>query len=82
MAADGVEVHLFAAARAAVGQSLLVVPPGRLEAILDRLATDHPGFAAVRPRCSYLMDGISTRDEQTEIPSGARLDILPPFAGG
>ena len=76
-----VEVHLFAAARAAVGTSVLSVGPGRLFAILDALEAEHPAFAAVRPRCSYLVDGTAIHSD-VEVGAGSRIDVLPPFAGG
>jgi molybdopterin converting factor small subunit len=76
-----VEVHLFAAARAAVGSSEMSVPPARLSAILDRIQAEHPAFADVRPRCSFLVDGTSVHDD-VSVPGGSRIDVLPPFAGG
>jgi molybdopterin converting factor small subunit len=76
-----VEVHLFAAARAAVGSSQLSVPAGRLSAVLDGIEAEHPAFAAVRPRCSCLVDGLTVHDD-VEVSSGSRIDVLPPFAGG
>jgi molybdopterin converting factor small subunit len=76
-----VDVHLFAAARAAVGTSVLSVAPGRLSAILDGIEADHPAFADVRPRCSCLVDGTSVHDD-IEVDGGSRIDVLPPFAGG
>ncbi len=77
-----VEVHLFAAARAAVGSSVVMAQPGSLARILDGLETDHPAFAAVRPRCSYLVDEVSVHAEGIDVPAGSRVDVLPPFAGG
>ncbi len=77
-----VQVHLFAAARAAVGQSAVTVAPGPLGRILDSLVQDHPEFATVRPRCSYLVDEVAVHDESIDVPGGGRVDVLPPFAGG
>ena len=82
MTALSVEVHLFAAARAAVGSSVVTAPSGPLAAILDGLQAAHPEFGPVRARCSYLVDGIAVHDEQSPVPPGARVDVLPPFAGG
>jgi len=82
VAVPGVEIHLFAAARAAVGQSVVVADAGRLGAILDDITTAHPDFAAVRPRCTYLIDGTAAHDQDVDVPSGSRVDVLPPFAGG
>lgn len=76
------DVHLFAAARAAVGASTVQVDALTLGGVLDVLVAEHPGFAAVRPRCSFLVDGLATVDLQTPIAPGQRVDVLPPFAGG
>ena len=81
-ATPNVEVHLFAAARAAVGESVVSVAPGRLDQILDGLVVAHPEFLAVRPRCSFLVDEVAVHDEAIEVSGGSRVDVLPPFAGG
>lgn len=75
-------MHLFAAARAAVGASQVGTESGALATILDRLEAEHPGFVAVRPRCSYLVDGTAVHGEDADVPAGSRVDVLPPFAGG
>ena len=80
--ASTVEVHLFAAARAAVGESVVTVQPGTLGSVLDELGTRFPAFVAVRPRCSFLLDEISCTNPANAITAGSRLDVLPPFAGG
>ena len=77
-----VEVHLFAAARAAVGLPMVKAPAGRLGAILDGVEAGHPDFAAVRPRCSYLIDEVVAHGQDVDVASGSRIDVLPPFAGG
>jgi molybdopterin converting factor small subunit len=77
-----VDIHLFAAARAAVGESAVTARPGTLASILDELSDRYPAFARVRPQCSYLLDEVSCSDPQTLIAAGSRLDVLPPFAGG
>ena len=76
------EIHLFAAARAAVGASMVAVEPGSLGDVLDGIEARHPAFAAVRPRCSYLVDGLAVRGEDADVAAGSRVDVLPPFAGG
>jgi molybdopterin converting factor small subunit len=81
MDAPEVEVHLFAAARAAVGAAAVAVEPGLLSAILDGLEAEYPAFAPVRARCSYLIDGTSVHGD-VEVAPGSRIDVLPPFAGG
>ena len=79
-----INVHFFAAARAAVGSEEVSIPSDSLSGVLDRLVADYPKFAAVRPRCSYLVDGLAVHGDPAEIQlkAGARLDVLPPFAGG
>ena len=75
-------MHLFAAARAAVGQAVVNVAPGSLTGILDALQEQHPDFAGVRPRCSYLVDEVAVHEMNADVASGSRVDVLPPFAGG
>ena len=78
-----VEVHLFAAARAAAeGKSLLQVHPGSLAEVLAAAVALAPGLASVLPRCSVLVDGLAGHDETVTVVAGARVDVLPPFAGG
>lgn len=78
-----VEVHLFAAARAAAeGQSVLTVAPGTLADVVAEAIRQAPGLAAVLPRCSILVDGVAGKEEETWVAAGTRVDVLPPFAGG
>jgi molybdopterin synthase sulfur carrier subunit len=59
----------------------LSAPAGNVSEILDGIEAAHPAFAAVRPRCSCLLDGTAVHDDVT-VSAGSRLDVLPPFAGG
>jgi molybdopterin converting factor small subunit len=79
-----VDVHLFAAARAAAGVDLMHCAPGPLGNVLNHLASHSSALAEVLPRCSYLIDGVAARnsDREMPVPPGGRLDVLPPFAGG
>lgn len=78
-----VEVHLFAAARAAAeGRSVLEVAPGPLVDVLAGAVRQAPGLGAVLPRCSVLIDGVAGHDDAVLVAAGARVDVLPPFAGG
>jgi molybdopterin converting factor small subunit len=81
---DVVEVHLFAAARAAAGAPRVEVAAGSLAEVLEQLVAQAPDLAGVLPRCSYLLDEVAVRPSELdrEIPAGSRLDVLPPFAGG
>ncbi|AEG44956.1 MoaD/ThiS family protein [Isoptericola variabilis] len=79
-----VELRYFAAARAALGRSTetLPVPDGAtVRDVVGRLAAATPSAAPVLERCAVLLDG--RRAEPSDpVPDGARLDLLPPFAGG
>jgi len=79
-----VDVHLFAAARAAVGSPHVQVAPGTLVTVCAELDARYPDFAAVRPRCSFLLNEVAVHGDPAtiEIPAGSRVDVLPPFAGG
>ena len=77
-----IEVHLFAAARAAAGVDVLEVHARTVgEALADAVA-QAPGLAAVLERCSVLVDGVAIHEESMAVDPGSRLDVLPPFAGG
>ena len=84
MAGDSrpIEVHLFAAARAAAGADVLHVTGGTVGQALERAAAAAPGLAAVLERCSVLVDGVATHGDDMVLAPGSRLDVLPPFAGG
>ena len=51
----------------------------QLTALLGR---DNARLAEVLPRCTLLVDGTAVRDPGTLISAAARVDVLPPFAGG
>ncbi|QGU06216.1 ThiS family protein [Corynebacterium occultum] len=84
------EVHYFAAARAARGtaQETLEQVPATLAELLSQLAADNGGtteagmnLAEIFERCTFLVDG--AKAESTMALAGAhRVDVLPPFAGG
>lgn len=87
-----VEIHYFAAARAAAGTDRETVDPDRVPAtlgeLLDARAAHHRGttdagmtLGEVFARCTFLVDGRnSPRD--TPLAGAQRVDVLPPFAGG
>jgi molybdopterin synthase sulfur carrier subunit len=84
-------LRFFAAARAAVGrdEQVVDVPDGQL-ATVGRLLTEvRPveGTSAadwrdVLLRCSFLVDGVTTRDREQVVADGDVVDVMPPFAGG
>jgi molybdopterin converting factor small subunit len=84
-------LRFFAAARAAVGrdEQVVDVPDGE-SATIGRLLTEvRPleGTSAadwrdVLLRCSFLVDGLTTRDREQVVADGDVVDVMPPFAGG
>ncbi len=81
-----IEVHFFAAARAAFGEHSVTVQPGSLTDVLEGLVTVAPALGEVLPRCSFLINGYVISDSGSPaeqiLSAGDRLDVLPPFAGG
>ncbi|OEI67306.1 hypothetical protein Cus16_3033 [Curtobacterium sp. ER1/6] len=76
-------MRFFAAARAAVGQDEVTVDAATLDDALQRVpATDTDRWTALQERCSYLVDGVTTRDRSTPLAGVATVDVMPPFAGG
>ncbi|WP_181896869.1 MoaD/ThiS family protein [Corynebacterium senegalense] len=82
-------IHYFAAARAAAGvREEEVGEFPTLGHLLDDATSRHTGttdaglsLADVVERCTFLVDGARAgRDRSLE--SAARVDVLPPFAGG
>lgn len=62
------------------------VTRGAVENALIELHPEAPAgeqpLAEVLSRCSFLLDGQACPEPMIEIPDGASLDVLPPFAGG
>jgi molybdopterin synthase sulfur carrier subunit len=84
---DSVEVRLFAAARAAAGRSEVLVPSGSLTEVLNavlRNVTPNAVLNEVLTRSSFLVDEVAVHGDRAAIrvAPGARVDVLPPFAGG
>ncbi|NIJ04902.1 MoaD/ThiS family protein [Frigoribacterium faeni] len=84
-------LRFFAAARAAVGRDEQVVEvPASESPTIGRLLTEvRPveGTSAadwrdVLLRCSFLVDGVTTRDREQVVADGDVVDVMPPFAGG
>jgi molybdopterin converting factor small subunit len=47
------------------------------------VAADHgEALARVLAACSLLLDGLAVHERGAELPDGATVDVLPPFAGG
>jgi sulfur-carrier protein len=77
-----VHVRYFAAAAEAAGIEEETLPAvatvGELRGILTAQYGD--AMARVLASGSFLVDGVVSRDDAR--PLGARVDVLPPFAGG
>ncbi|MCU0153120.1 hypothetical protein N8H10_10005 [Curtobacterium flaccumfaciens pv. poinsettiae] len=43
---------------------------------------DPARWSALQERCSYLVDGVTTRDRATSLSGVEVVDVMPPFAGG
>lgn len=87
-AEDAVTVRYWAAARAAAGCDHDRVSAGTLASVLAAVLVLHaerPRLAPVLAICSVLVgeDPVGDRDhDRVEVPPGAFVELLPPFAGG
>ena len=84
-----IEVRYFAAAAAGVGRTTDVrsyeapVTIGSLLADVERSAASADGrLGVVLGRCSFIVNGVTTRDRALQLSDGDQLDVPPPFAGG
>ncbi len=77
-------ITYYAAAADAAGTTTTSLDDGDLTAaqLVARLGGEDAKLADVLSRCSLLVDGSPVREESELIPAGARVDVLPPFAGG
>ena len=80
--AETVVVRYFAAASEAAGLEQESLPALATVGELRTLLVDRYGDAMARVLASgsFLVDGIVSRDDSRTL--GARVDVLPPFAGG
>ena len=78
-----VTVRYFAGARAAAGVRDESVGAATIDD-LTRILTDRHGerLAVVLKAASFLVDGVTCHDRRANLPIGATVDVLPPFAGG
>ncbi len=80
-----VQVRYFAAARDAAGRPDETWDHGgstTVDELVARLVARHgEPLTTVLARCSFLVDGQRAASGAV-VPSGAVVDVLPPFAGG
>jgi molybdopterin synthase catalytic subunit len=78
-----VQVLYFAAARdaAKVARDVIEPPPATVGALRVLLAELRPGLAAVLPRCRLAV-GQAFASDETPLPDGAEVAVIPPVAGG
>ena len=75
------EVRYFAAAAEAAGRDTEVLEAVTVGALRDELVLRYgDAMARVLRNGSFLVDGVVSRDPERAL--GARVDVLPPFAGG
>jgi molybdopterin synthase sulfur carrier subunit len=79
-----VTVRYFAGARAAAGGiSTEAMTAGSVDQLIGVLTARHgERLAVVLKAASFLVDGLACHDRQAALPTGATVDVLPPFAGG
>ncbi|HET7724225.1 MAG TPA: MoaD/ThiS family protein [Propionibacteriaceae bacterium] len=78
------DIAYYAGAADAAGteQEHLDTPGLTAADLVSLLGTRHDGLSGVLRSCSLLVDGAPVKDPLTMIHSEARVDVLPPFAGG
>ena len=78
-------LHFFGGAAEAAGGYVRELPsaetPATLGELLDQLSLESPELARILAVSSYLVNERSARPD-AELAPGARVDVLPPFAGG
>jgi len=77
-----VTIRFFAAAKAITKVSQIELPANSLDELLRLANVRFGGLTTALPKCSYLVNGLATKDLATELKSGDIVDVLPPFAGG
>jgi molybdopterin converting factor small subunit len=80
-----VSVRYFAGAQAAAGvpeESVTLPAPATVSRLAEELAHRHgEALARVLAASTYLVDELAASTGR-ELPDGASIDVLPPFAGG
>ena len=78
-------LHFFGGAAEAAGGYVRELPsdetPATLGELIDQLSSESPELERILAVSSYLVNERSARLD-AELAPGARVDVLPPFAGG
>lgn len=78
-----ITVRYFAGAREAAGRTTeQLTGPTSVAALRDALTAARPGLGTVLPKCALLVAGARATSDDAQVPDGATVDVLPPFAGG
>ncbi len=78
-----ITVRFFAGARAAAGTASACFEASSLDDLVEALTARYgERLAVVLKAASFLVDGLACHDRQAVLPTGATVDVLPPFAGG
>jgi molybdopterin converting factor small subunit len=79
-----VQITYYAGAADAAGTATAILDDGPLTAadLRSRLGEGNERLGDVLPHCTLLVDGSPVRDPGEVVPGTARVDVLPPFAGG
>jgi sulfur-carrier protein len=78
-----ITVRYFAGARAAAGTTEEKISASTLDELVELLTEAHgPALHRVLACASFLVDEVAWHDRGAELPEGASVDVLPPFAGG
>lgn len=76
-------ITFYAGAADAAGTTTTEVEGGLTAAeLISRLSHDNEHLGQVLAQCSLLVDGRPVQGGGDPIPDAARVDVLPPFAGG
>ena len=76
-----VTIRYFAAARSAAGESTATAEAASIGDLVSTVSAGRPELARVLSICTFLLDG-ERADPATPLQPGAKVDALPPFAGG
>lgn len=74
-------IRYWAGAKAAAGVETETVEAPTVAQALELVTAARPELSSVVPHCALLLDGRRVQGD-ADLPPGAVLEVLPPFAGG